>query len=241
MSDRDEASLRSMATGASASVGKRGAKPPVARSKAACCEAARCKAAGCYATCGAGAAATDGCTDMVVGRAHWACRGSHFITVPLPVAGKHSNLETLWSLAFHKDFGTAPWEASESWISDVASFPQKLRRVAVEFWIIDLTVLRATSRPYHVLRFPPPSNQEQQRQLTERENVARAREVAALGREQVINEERAVLERHRLQQREYEVQQNTRDRALADREAALQVREQAVVQCGRRTTKMLGR
>ena len=63
--------------------------------------------------------------------------------------------------------------------------------------------------------------------------MVRAREVAALGREHVINEERAVLERHRLQQREYEVQQNTRDRALADREAAVQVREQAVVQCGR--------
>ena len=31
MSDRDEASLRSMATGAPASVGKRSAKPPVAK------------------------------------------------------------------------------------------------------------------------------------------------------------------------------------------------------------------
>ena len=82
------------------------------------------------------------------------------------------------------------------------------------------------------LRFQPLPRKEQRRQLAERENTVRAREVAALGRERTINEERAALERHRFQQREYEVQQNTRDRALADREVAVSLREQAVDQWG---------
>ena len=82
------------------------------------------------------------------------------------------------------------------------------------------------------LTVQPLPHKEQRRQLAERENTVRAREVAALGRERMINEERAALERHRFQQREYEVQQNTRDRALADREVAVSLREQAVDQWG---------